>query len=338
MLKVGLLGLGMMGSVHATQHLKNPHVQLVAVADKIPSRLNSNVGVRGNLESVELDLDLSNLQRFAEADELLATADVDLIDVCLPTYLHQRYTIAALQAGHHVLCEKPMALTVAEADAMLAAAQRADRQLMIAQCIRFWPEYRVLRRYVQEGPLGALLSLNMYRVGGVPGWSERNWYLDPALSGGMILDLHIHDVDYVNSLLGIPDIVQASGKYAERGGYHIVHADYIYREGPHVHLHAGWSTTQIPFTMGFDAWFADGFLRYDSTHDPTLQLFTNRAEVRAEAVAVPVGDAYYHEIDYFVTCLEQGRAASECPPRSARDSVALVQREIRAIQSQAREL
>ncbi|MGC9399974.1 MAG: Gfo/Idh/MocA family protein [Anaerolineae bacterium] len=331
MLKVGLLGLGMMGSTHASHYLRHPHARLVAVADRDPQRLAFDEAVLGNLQLEEIDVDLSDVARYAEADDLIAQADVDVVDVCLPTYEHARFAIKALEAGRHVLCEKPMALTVAEADAMLAAADKGDRTLMVAQCIRFWPEYKNLRRLVQEGTCGALLSLNMYRIGGAPGWS-RDWYFDAARSGGAILDLHIHDVDYVNYLLGLPDAIQAVGHKHGQRGYDVVHACYSYADGPQVHLHAGWSNAQIPFTMGFEAWFERAFLRFDLHQAPTLQLFDDPDDVNMRPLDVEPENAYYNEIDYFLDCVAHGRLPQQCPPASARDSVALVHREIAAIE------
>ncbi len=332
MLKVGLLGLGMMGSTHAPHYLKHPNAQLVAVADHDRERLAFDESVVGNLQLEEIDVDLSNVARYAEASDLIVEADVDVIDVCLPTYKHARFAIEALEAGRHVLCEKPMALTVAEADAMIAAAEKANRYLVVAQCIRFWPEYKILRRFVHNGTYGALLSLNLYRVGGAPGWS-RDWYFDAARSGGAILDLHIHDVDYANYLLGIPDTVRAVGhKHAQRG-YDIVHACFNYEDGPQVHMHAGWSNAQVPFTMGFEAWFERAFLRFDLHQKPTLQLFDDPGEISMHPIKVEPDNAYYNEIDYFLTCVAHGRLPEQCPPTSARDSVALVHQEIAAIEN-----
>lgn len=330
MLKIGILGMGMMGSFHAARYLELPNARLVAIADRDPERLEAEAAVQGNLEDAAVAGDLSEVARYREAEDLIAEADVDVVDVCLPTYRHPRYTIAALEAGHHVLCEKPMALTVAEADRMLDAARRADRYLMIAQCLRFWPEYESLRRYIEQAPCGRLRSLSMWRIGGRPGWAERNWYLDPARSGGAILDLHIHDVDYVNAVLGAPDTLHAVAGASDRGGYDIVHACYTYDRGPQVALHAGWSAAQIPFTAGFEAWFERGFLRYQGGE---LTFYDDPSAVAPQSVPFEPGDAYTREIAYFLECVETDTPPIRCPPGSARDSVALIHREIASITS-----
>ncbi len=187
MINVAILGMGGMGWFHATRLLQLSNVQLVAIADIEPDRLNAKRGVTINLGGSEKEVDLSGVARFGDAGELIRRADAEVIDICLPSYLHAPYAIEALQAGKHVLCEKPMALTVEDADRMIAAARAAGRALMIAQCIRFWPECLFLRDCARDGRFGRLLSLNIFRLGGRLIWSWQNWFLDPARSGGAVI-------------------------------------------------------------------------------------------------------------------------------------------------------
>jgi predicted dehydrogenase len=334
MVRVGILGMGMMGWFHATRHLKHPNAELAAIADISPERLEAKEAVAGNLAADGTPVDLAAVARYTDASQLIAEADVDIVDVCLPTFLHARYTVEALEAGHHVLCEKPMALTLEEADRMIAAARQADRRLMIAQCIRFWPEFVFLRQAVRDGRFGKLLSLNMFRMGGRPIWSWENWFLDPARSGGTSHDLHIHDVDYVNDLLGPPDQIQATArKTGATGSYDVIHAIYNYAGGPQVHIHGGLSMAQIPFNHGFDAWFERGFIRFDGQSDPTLQVFDDLVHVQPRPAEFEKGDAYANEIAYFITCVEKGQPPAACPPESARASLGLVKKEIAAAES-----
>ncbi len=335
MLKVGIIGMGMMGWFHARRYWQiaagGREVELVAIADVLPERLEATESVTGNVSDVGPEVDLAALARFDDGSALIAEAGVDVVDICLPTFLHARYAIEALEAGCHVISEKPMALNVEDADQMIAAAERADRQLMVAQCIRFWPEYRYLRRCVQDGSLGKLLSLNMYRIGGRPIWSWENWFQDPARSGGPMYDLHIHDVDFVNYMLGQPERIAATVRRSlATGSPDVVHAVYDYADGPQVHMHGGWSYAQIPFQAGFDAWFERGFLRFDGRNDPALQVFADDRAVSTRPADYESGDAYYNEIAYFLDCVATGQSPVECPPRSARDSLHLVDLELEA--------
>jgi predicted dehydrogenase len=333
MLKVGIIGMGMMGWFHARRYLAMPNAELSAIADVTPERLQATEAVAGNLADAGPDVDLDALARYDDGSDLTADADVDVVDVCLPSYLHARYAVEALNAGHHVLCEKPMALSLSEADRMIEAAQRAGRQLMIAQCVRFWPEYRYLKQCAEEETYGKLLSLNMYRMGGRPVWSWKNWFTDPARSGGPPYDLHIHDVDFVNYMLGTPDRIQASARRSEATGTHdIIHAIYTYEDGPQVQMHAGWSMAQTPFVAGFDAWFERGFLRLDNRHSPPLLAYDDLRQANGHPPEYEHGDAYYDEIAYFLGCVESGDPPVECHPQSARESLRLIALEIEAIE------
>ncbi|RPJ44589.1 MAG: gfo/Idh/MocA family oxidoreductase, partial [Chloroflexi bacterium] len=243
MLRIGIAGMGGMGWFHASRYAQIQGVELAAIADVRPDRLEAKHAVQINIENKASQPDLSSVQRFADAEQLIAAADVDIIDICLPSYLHAPYTVQALRAGRHVLCEKPMALSLPDADRMIAASKESGRKLMIAQCIRFWPEYQFLKKVVREESFGNLLSLNLYRIGGRPaGWGWEDWFMDPARSGGSLYDLHIHDVDFVNSMLGAPEQIHASGRRSSPGSScEIIHSIYQYANGPQVSIHAGWS-------------------------------------------------------------------------------------------------
>lgn len=334
MLKVGILGMGMMGWFHAARYFHIPGAKLVAIADSRPERLEATEAVMGNIADDGKPIDLSAVTRYGGASQLIAKADVDVVDVCLPTFLHARFAVEALEAGRHVLCEKPMALTLKEADRMVATARKADRLLMVAQCLRFWPEYQFLHKCVRENRFGRLLSLNLYRLSGRPMWSSGGWMHDHTRSGGTIYDLHIHDVDYANYLLGLPDRIQATARKSEAtGSYDIIHSFYIYDDGPQVHIYAGYGVAQSPFVHGFDAWFESGLLRFDGENDPPLQVFDDLVKANGYPGEYEKGDAYTSEIAYFLSCVEKGEPPAECPPESARDSLGLLEKEIAAIES-----
>jgi predicted dehydrogenase len=329
MLRIGIAGMGGMGWFHASRFFQIPGVQLAAIADVRPERLEAKHAVKINIENRVAVPDLSAVQRFPDAERLIANADVDVIDVCLPSYLHSVYAVQALRRGRHVLCEKPMALNVADADAMLAAARESGRQLMIAQCIRFWPEYQFLKQTVQEGSLGRLLSLNLYRIGGRPAsWGWQDWFMDPARSGGSLYDLHIHDVDFVNYLLGSPDQIWATGRRSAPGSAcEVIHAIFGYAGGPQVSIHAGWSEVQIPFRAGYEAWFERGYLRFDPEKTPALTIFSDASQMKQQPALYMPGDAYLNEIQYFVDCVQNNETPLECLPESARQSMALLAKE-----------
>jgi predicted dehydrogenase len=147
-------------------------------------------------------------------------------------------------------------------------------------------------------------------------------------------DLHIHDVDFVNYLLGAPARIQASSRRAKPGsGCEIIHALFSYQGGAQVSISGGWAEVQIPFKAGYEAWFEKGFVRQDTDKTPSLSVFDGPdRQVEHPAQYIP-GDAYLNEIKYFLDCIKNNQDMLECPPESARDSLALLVRERSAIES-----
>jgi predicted dehydrogenase len=232
-----------------------------------------------------------------------------------------------------VLCEKPMALNLEDAGEMIAAARTAGRTLMIAQCIRFWPEYQFLKQTVQNETLGKLLALNLVRMGGLPiGWSWENWFLDPARSGGTLYDLHIHDVDFVNSVFGAPQRLAAFGRRASpESACEVIQTVFSYAHGPFISIQAGWSEVQVPFNASYEAWFENGFVRFDPGASPSLLVYDQADRQNAQPAVYTPGDAYFNELQYFINCIQHNQDVVECPPESARDSLALLARIRQAI-------
>jgi predicted dehydrogenase len=254
--------------------------------------------------------DFSSIQRCASWRDLVAISDLDAIDICLPTDMHAVVSTAALEAGKHVFCEKPMALTVEECSAMIAAAERQNRILMIGQVLRFWPEYRYLENFVRSGEHGKIRSATFVRRCGIPDWSR--WLTDEPRSGGAVLDLLIHDIDQALMLFGMPDRV--AGKSI--GDPDTLMATLIYPGGPEVRIQGGWFEAGTPLAMSFQVraeraeleWSARGLLLRDQTG-------------RQEALQAPGGDAYDDEVAYFVDCCQKNRRPEHCMPEESARAV-----------------
>ena len=336
MIHVGLVGAGFMGRNHFNEYEKlADRARVVALCDQDAERCAgdwSNVG--GNIgDQVGTKRDLGDITPYGDFEKLLADARVDLVDICCPTYLHKDMTLAALKAGKHVLCEKPMALSVEDADAMVAAAAAAPGQLMVAQCIRFWPEYVYLFEAVRDGRFGRCLALELRRQAETPTHALNNWLGNPELSGGALLDLHIHDVDYAQHLFGRPAAVTALGTSHAGHGIDRVHAFWHYPDGPAVQLMGYWDMPSgFGFNMGFTASFEAGAVVWDLADDKLLTVYRNGAE--PDQPEMPVGDTgFFGEIDYFLGCIEGNAAPDRCPPSESRDAVALALAEQRSIEA-----
>lgn len=331
--RVGLVGLGMMGRTHLAGLLSAGEAELVAVCDIDPQKLEGDLSqTAGNIDTGEAgQVDFSAVQRFDTIDALLDADIVDAVDLCVPTDLHAPLSIQALRAGRHVLCEKPMALRSSDARMMLDESRKADRTLMIGHCLRFWPEYRMVREMIRDGRYGLLRSAVFSRRGGRPGWSGDRWLTDPTRSGSAVLDLHIHDVDTLQWMLGSPRGVQAHASVDPDIGVEYVSVCYAFQEDMLVCAEGGWVPGKVPFAMGLTAVFEEATVIYDLQSDPTLTVFPRTVE--PEMPAVPPADAYAEEIRYFLRCVQEGVPVDECPPEESLRAVEIVEAEVRSAQT-----
>ncbi len=320
MIRVGVIGLGFMGRAHLACYARMPGAIPVAIADSDGERRRPDFNPGGNLALSSGTLDWTKLRILASSEELIQDPDVDVVDICLPTFLHARYAVMALEHGKHVICEKPMALTVTEADQMLAAARAADRRLYIAQVVRFWPEFTILRQLVASGELGRFKFLFLSRQSAPSTWQWKSWSADVSQSGGVI-DVAIHDIDYAQFLLGLPQKV-----YAQCVGERtILHAQYEYEQGTKVVVHSNKALAPgIGFEARFEAVFEGGMVRYLSSQKPTLAVYRG-ADKTPEHPRVE-GDAYYEELCAFLDCIRTGSdGGALVDPVSARESLRLAE-------------
>jgi predicted dehydrogenase len=324
MIRVGLIGAGFIGRNHFNQYEKLAgRAQVVALCDAEADRRAGDWSkVGGNLaDSQGTKRDLGNIKPYTDWKALLADPNVDMVDICTPTFVHREITVAALKAGKHVLCEKPMALSVEHCNEMIAAA-RPPVRFMVAQCIRFWPEYVWLKKAVESGEFGSLLALHLRRQTSPPTYSLNNWANKPELSGGAILDLHVHDVDYGIYLLGKPKAVFAQGYQGLGGGINRVHASWDYGRPLVVQVEGYWDIHPgFGFNMGFTAVFENASVFWDSRSGQPLAVY--RRDKDPETPAIPAGDGYFGEISHLIDCIERGVDPTTSTPAESRDAVAI---------------
>ena len=332
MLKLGLIGLGFMGKAHLGVYQKLNDVELAAVSDRIAERLQGNLSFEGNIAAEENMFDFSKIGCYENADDLIRDEKIDFVDICLPTHLHAEFTVKALEAGKDVLCEKPMGNSLEECNRMIAAAKASGKKLMIAQCLRFWPEYEVLKDYVESGELGKLTALTCFRGGGTPIWSGGGWILQKNKGGGALLDMHIHDIDMIAYLLGLPKGVFSSGKnLIENSGIDIVSTNYLYPDGPVVNATCNWALNgEFGFNMTYLAGFEKGNITYDAHQEPTIKI--NPDEGKSFTPQLHEGTGYSREIDYFVKAIINDTSIERVTPEQARDSVKVALAEMLSVE------
>ena len=215
MKKVGIVGVGFMGMVHYLTYQNLSGIEVVAICDSNRDRLAGDwTGIQGNFGPPGQQMDLSGIAVYETSEELAADPNVDLVDITLPPSMHTDVAVQALQAGKHVFCEKPMAMSVDDCDRMLAAAKEFDRQLLIGHVLPFYPEYAWALQEILSGKHGRLLGGSFKRIISDPAWLTNFW--NPDAVAGPMLDLHIHDAHFIRLLFGMPTGVTTRG--SQRNG------------------------------------------------------------------------------------------------------------------------
>ena len=319
-LKAALIGFGGMGHFHANCYPKQKNVELVAICDIDKKKFEVEKEKINIGESEKTDL--AGIAKYLSYEELVRKADFDMLDICLPCHLHAEYAVRAMKDGYHVLCEKPMARTVAQADRMIRTARETGRKLMIAQCLRFAPNLVRLKEMVEKKEFGKLLRLDMRRNGSLP---KNAWYRDPAKSGGALLDLHLHDTDYINFLLGVPGSVRTYGIVRDTGGIDDLMTAYQYTNGPVANSEGSWckGTWKCSIVAVFKKATVE-VTKYDK-----LSVF--RVDQEGEEILFDKNtNPYFNEIAYFADCVLKNRDPEKCMPQSTRDSIRIAAAEERS--------
>jgi predicted dehydrogenase len=319
-MKIGVIGLGFMGGTHLQAMARIPRAELVAVMDQDETRLSGDLSsIQGNLGGPGARMDFSKVRRYRSIDAILADPEIETIDICLPTFLHASVAIQALQAGKHVLCEKPMALDGSDADAMITEADHARCVLMVAQVLRFFPAYRELYRLVKSGELGRIHSAFFRRRTAVPAWGP--WLMDKSTSGGGVFDLLVHDVDQSLHLFGVPEAISSTGHEDLANGVDTISSEFHYPDVGQVTITGGWfHRGEYPFSMEFTVVGDRGVVEYSSAGRPVIVYWSDG---RREPLKPEERDGYQSEIEYFIECCLLQHRPVDCPPEESSLAVKL---------------
>jgi predicted dehydrogenase len=277
-----------MGNVHARQYRKMSGVQL--------GYFERNQG-RGESFRHKWDARLCE-----SIDSLLDWADV--IDICLPTDVHLEFALKAIEAKKPLFLEKPIARTAAQAQKIVDAAALAKAPLMIGQVVRYFPEFALGRRMVLNGAVGKPAAIRTRRGGPTPKGSS-SWFLDHARSGGVLLDLAIHDFDWLQWTFGKVKFLYSRSLSAQSGhGPDYALTTLTFESGAVAHVEATWMDPG-GFRTYFDVAGSEGLLEFDSRKTPALRTATTDSLTLEPSVA-PHEDPYFLELDAFLSAIREG--------------------------------
>jgi len=319
MMRIGMIGTGAIAGVHLDGWRSLP-VEIIG----------------------HYDIDRDAAQRASDAyggvvyDDLDALlADADLVDICTPTHLHREMVLQAAAAGKDIICEKPLARSLAEGREMIGACQEAGVKLLVGHVVRFFPEYVGARQAVEAGRVGEVAVVRLQRDVFRPRKVQDNWFLDFERSGGMILDLMIHDFDYARWVAGPVRTVFCKhiGDPETSPGDHAL-AILTHESGAISHVEGSWAYPPPTFRTRFEIAGSDGLLIHDSAASAPISVYWHKGDEEA-AGDVPVPASPLLESPY-ATQLKAfyDHLLHDAPlPLTAEDALAALQIALAAIES-----
>jgi predicted dehydrogenase len=341
MVGIGIVGIGFMGMIHYLAARRVEGARVVALCSRDPKKLAGDwTSIQGNFGPRGTQMDLSGISLYEDYAAMLADPAVDLVDLCVPNDLHGRMAIQALKAGKPVLVEKPIALTMEEADAMVAAAREAGRPLMVGHVLPFVPEFAFALEAVRSGRYGVLRAAHFTRVISRPDWSSE--IADPAKSGGPAIDLHIHDTHFIGLLCGVPRAVHSRG-VVENGAVIHLTTQYLFdTQDLAVSCVSGaLSQSGRPFTHGFELYLDRATIAFEFANlggqghvaTPLSVILPDGTVERPELGAGDPVDGFVRELTAATEAVASGRTAPQLAGDLARQALLLCLAEIDSVRT-----
>ena len=333
MVRIGLAGIGFMGMIHflATQKVKGAKVTSICSRDakKLSGDWRS---IQGNFGPKGDQMDLKGVKPCAHFQEMIGDPNIDMVDICAPTDQHAPMAIAALKAGKHVLVEKAIALSAAQADKMIDTAEKMGKLLMVAHVLPFFSEFDFVLKLARKNTYGRLVAGRFERLISNPQWSSDIG--DASKTGGPVIDLHIHDTHFLGLLAGMPGRLSSIGVANNQDVVEYISTNYIYGDnGPALSATSG--AIAMPgraFQHGFDLQFEKATVAYSSAGIP-LTVYTKDGKAHNPKLSFssdPV-DAFTREIQCAVDGIKKGVSPEELCPVLAREALGLCHQECQSV-------
>lgn len=295
MVKVGIIGAGFTGGIHASSYAVIPNAELIAIADI-------------NVEKAKEVANRFNAKAYNSFQTMLNECKIDMVDVCLPTNLHKEYVLKAAKAGRHIFCEKPLARSIEDAEVMIEACKSVGIKFMVGHVVRFFHEFVRAKEIIEGGMIGKPGLVRTTRAAGFPTASQ-DWYADIDKSGGVILDMIIHDFDFLRWCFGEVERVYAESltyKKVKRTDYALIILRF--KNGIIAHVEGSWAHPAGTFFTRLEVAGDQGLLEFDSRKATPIKLALKQEDRAFVGVAIPESpveeDPYTLELKHFIKCIE----------------------------------
>jgi UDP-N-acetylglucosamine 3-dehydrogenase len=289
---IAIIGAGNIAEMHADAYKKMNDVNVKAVVDID--------GWRAETLAKKVQADF-----FTDLEEVLRDPSISAVDICLPTYLHLDTVVKAAKAKKNVICEKPIALAVEDAEKIFSVCESFGVELYVAQVCRFMNSYRKMVSILSDQKLGSVKMVRLTRAIRYPVHDGQSWYQDTEKSGGPFIDFIIHDFDFLTWCFGKPDHIVFSErvKTEEMEGILVC---LKYNEGPIVRLEGVWSAAGYDdLHQRIEVDGMEGHATYDSQAAVPWLMKTLDGEYITLNEQQLSNDPFYEELRHFIHCFQQ---------------------------------
>ncbi|MBQ9355461.1 MAG: Gfo/Idh/MocA family oxidoreductase [Clostridia bacterium] len=311
MLKVGLIGVGGISVAHIPCWEKFEDTELVALCDVRPEQMKN----------------YSDKHCYTDFDTMLENETLDILDICLPTYLHPEYAVKAMEKGINVVCEKPISLKREDVKKIYAVAKENNVKFMVAQVLRFWDEYVFVKELIDTKKYGKLLSGSMQRLNIFPDWSFEDWMADEEKSGFVPFDLHIHDLDFLVYALGKPTEIKSFRSKEQKQD--VIEVLYNFG-GAYINCEATWYKGKIPFNANFRFQFEEAAVIYYAgkltVYDQNGKIETDdrKQQKNEDTIGIPKSNGYANELRYFTDCVKNDTFPDKVKPEELEEVISIL--------------
>ena len=322
MLRAALIGFGGIAKAHRKAFAKLEEqgiATLVCAHDINPDAFTAKIAI--NIDSDAVDLP-EHINFYTDLDEMFAKEQFDFVDICVPSFLHSKISCDVLRRGYHVMCEKPMALHYEDCAAMMRAAEESGKELMIGQCLRFYPAFDYIKAAIDDKRFGKVTGGFFNRLSEPPYWGWEQWFMDPERSGGCITDLHVHDVDIIRYLFGEPEAVSCHASTTVCR-HDTVHTSFFYGDSTPITAIGDWTLTGVPFHANCRIDFELATVTLEGSSK--LTVYPKNGDAKPYAVELKSISGQEGELAYFCDVINGKIKNERNPASSAANTIRLVE-------------